>query len=93
MAQFDPKSRYVKYATVYATTDRRGRTVNALTPALVPPQTELGLHRRKQGQRIDHLAAFYLKDPNAFWRLCAANGVMLPEALTERDLITIPTVL
>jgi hypothetical protein len=91
MAQFDAKSRYVKYAITYTTTDRRGRTVTALTPALVPPQARLGIHRRKQGQRLDHLAAFYLQDALGYWRLCAANGVMLPEALSERDLLDIPT--
>jgi hypothetical protein len=93
MAQFDAKSRYVKYAQVYTTIDRRGRMVSALTPALVPPQATLGVHRRKQGQRLDHLAAFYLQDPLGYWRLCAANGVMLPEALSERDMLDIPTVI
>ena len=33
MATFDKKSRYVLNATTYVTTDRRGRTVTALTPA------------------------------------------------------------
>jgi len=30
MAVFDDKSRYVRFATVYAATDRRGRQVQAL---------------------------------------------------------------
>lgn len=91
MAVFDPKSRYVKYASTYATTDRRGRTVVALTPASAPPQGTLGVHRRKQGQRLDHLAAFYLQDPAGFWRIAELNQVMLPEALSEAPTIDIPT--
>ncbi len=50
MAIFDDKSRYVKNATVYAATDRRGRSVPALTVAEPPDQTLLGEHRRKEGQ-------------------------------------------
>ena len=93
MAIFDPKSRYVKNATVYQTTDRRGRTVSAVTPASAPVQVTLGVFRRKQGQRLDHLAAFYLQDAYGYWRIAELNNVMLPEALSEADLIDIPTVL
>lgn len=93
MAVFDTKSRYVKYARVYHTVDRRGRVVAAVTPAALPTQTRLGSHRRKQGQRLDHLAAFYLQDPFGFWRIAALNRVLLPDALTEAELIEIPTVL
>lgn len=93
MAVFDPKSRYVKNAETYQTVDRRGRTVVAVTPADAPTQTKLGIHRRKQGQRLDHLAAFYVKDANGFWRIAELNGVRLPEALSEADFIDIPTVL
>jgi hypothetical protein len=93
MAVFDTKSRYVKNAETYQTVDRRGRTVVAVTPAEKPVQNTLGVHRRKQGQRLDHLAAFYIKDANGFWRLCELNDVMLPEALSEADFIDIPTVI
>ena len=93
MAIFDPKSRYVKHARTYRTTDRRGRTVIALTPAAQPQQNKLGVHRRKQGQRLEHLAAFYLQDAYGFWRIAELNNVMLPDALAEADLIDIPTVL
>jgi hypothetical protein len=92
MSVFDRKSRYVTLAVIYRTVDRRGRTVQALTPADRPVQATLGEHRRKDGQRLDHLAAFYLQDPNGFWRLAELNDVMLPDALAEADLIAIPTV-
>jgi hypothetical protein len=93
MAVFDSKSRYVKNARTYQTLDRRGRTVVAVSPASAPLQMTLGMHRRKQGQRMDHLAAFYIKDANGFWRIAELNGVMLPEALSEASFINIPTVL
>lgn len=93
MAIFDAKSRYVKNASIYEATDRRGRTVPALTVADKPAQTLLGEHLRKEGQRLDHLANFYLQDPNGFWRVCELNDAMLPDALAEVDILKIPTVL
>jgi hypothetical protein len=93
MAVFDPKSRYVKHATTYEAIDRRGRTVAALTVAVKPVLTLLGEHLRKEGQRLDHLANFYLQDPNGFWRVAERNEAMLPDALAEADIVKIPTVL
>jgi hypothetical protein len=93
MAIFDGKSRYVKHASLYETTDRRGRRVAALTVADIPRQTLLGEHLRKEGQRLDHLANFYLQDPNGFWRIAEVNDAMLPDALAEVDTLKIPTVL
>jgi hypothetical protein len=92
MAVFDRKSRYVKNASTYEAIDRRRRRVVALTVAEKPAQTLLGEHLRKEGQRLDHLANFYIEDPNGFWRLCELNDVMLPDALAEVDVIKIPTV-
>ena len=92
MAIFDPKSRYAKYSSAYHAVDRRGRTVLALGPALVPSIPTLGIHRRKQGQRLDHLAAFYLQDANGFWRIASHNNVLLPEALSEVERLDIPVI-
>jgi hypothetical protein len=91
MAVFDDKSRYARFATVNQAVDRRGRTVQALTPALVPPQTRLGDHLRKDGQRLDHLARFYLDDANGFWRIAEMNGALLPDALAFARILAIPT--
>jgi hypothetical protein len=82
MAVFDDKSRYVRFASVYAAADRRGRQVQALT---------LGEHLRRDGQRLDHLANFYLGDPSGFWRIAEMNGALLPDALALVRSITIPT--
>lgn len=93
MAIFGEKSRYVKDASIYEATDRRGRKVPALTVANEPVQTLLGEHLRKEGQRLDHLASFYLQDSNGFWRIGELNDAMLPDALAEVDIVKIPTVL
>lgn len=92
MAVFDAKSRYAKNASLYEVSDRRGRTVVALTVADKPVQTLLGEHLKREGQRLDHLANFYLKDPNGFWRIAELNEAMLPDALAEVDILKIPTV-
>jgi hypothetical protein len=91
MAVFDKQSRYVKNASTYETTDRRGRQVKALTVAEKPQQSLLGEHLLKEGQRLDHLANFYLEDANGFWRLCELEDAMLPDALAEAEIIKIPT--
>jgi hypothetical protein len=90
MATFDKKSRYVSNAATYVATDRRGRTVAALTPADRPAQVHLGDHRRRNGQRLDHLANFYLQDPFGFWRIAEHNDAVLPDALADVDIVRIP---
>lgn len=90
MAVFDRMSRYANVPT-YEATDRRGRRVVALTVADKPQQTLLGEHLLKEGQRLDHLANFYLEDPNGFWRIAEINGATLPDELAEVDVIKIPT--
>ena len=57
----------------------------------LPQQGPLqGYHRRLQGQRLDLIANFYTRDATAFWRLCDANGSVVPDALASHDLIAIP---
>lgn len=91
MSVFDAKSRYVRYASLTTATDRRGREVACVTPAEVPPQTELGRHRLRQGQRLDHLANHYLGDPAGFWGIAEANDAMTAEAALDQPLVVIPT--
>ncbi len=86
MANYDfpPTSRY--YAIAVATLTREdGSVVPYLTRRLLPPVegfTILREHRVVEGERPDHVAARELGDPEAFWRLCDANGVMHPDELT-----------
>jgi hypothetical protein len=91
MAVSDKKSRYVKNALTYEATDQRRRKVLALTVADKPVQTLLGEHLLKEGQRLDHLANFYIEDANGFWRISELNEAMLPDQLAEVDVVKIPT--
>lgn len=90
MSVFDKSSRYVKYASVYLATDRNGRLVQALTPAEIPPARELGEHLRRDGQRLDHLAAHYLNNPTGFWRIANINDAMSADVLSDARVIRIP---
>ncbi len=53
-----------------------------------PPSA--GVHLRRDGERLDHLAALYLRNPAAFWRICDANNSVVPEALTDARAVDIP---
>ena len=50
----------------------------------------LGYHQRQTDQRLDHIAAFYLKDAAAFWLLCDENRSRSPHALHSHALVGIP---
>jgi hypothetical protein len=86
---FDPKSRYLK-AETYVVADKRGRDVTVVAPPPPPEQVLLGIHLRKEGERLDLLAAKYTNDPAGFWRIAEQNDVMLPDALNEAREIEIP---
>lgn len=86
---FDNKSRY-KDQPVYQITDGRGRQVTVVMPPPPPEQTVRGYHVRRQGQRLDHLAYQYLRDPAGFWRICEMNAAILPEQLSDADEVAIP---
>ena len=86
---FDPNSRYAGVAG-YTAMDRRGRMVTVVPAPDKPEQALLGLHRRIEGQRLDHLAFHYLSDPAGYWRICELSDVMLPDALAEARDIPIP---
>jgi hypothetical protein len=83
---FLPTSRYYSVGTaVYTRAD--GEDVVYLRRRFVP-QPEgfhvLQEHVVTEGERHDTLAGQILGDPEQFWRLCDANGVLRPEELTER---------
>ena len=63
-----------------------GTVVRYLKRRFLPqPDRFVLLHeyRVSEGERPDHVAARELGDPEAFWRLCDANGVMHPDELTD----------
>jgi hypothetical protein len=86
---FFPNSRYAG-APTYPMTLPSGATASVVTLPLPRGGTILGFHRRLEGQRLDHLANYYLKDPTAFWQLCDVNASIAPDALAARDLVGIP---
>jgi len=91
MAVFDRLSRYVKPPLApYAAVDVRGREVLALPPPEPPQEVSVGLHVRKDGDVVDQLADAYLADPHAYWRIAEVNGAVLPDALAEVDVLSIP---
>lgn len=83
------KGRYGDLDT-YHVVDRRGRSTAVLPPAPRRAEPVLGYHRRVESERLDQIAARYLKDPAGFWRIADANDAMLPDALTEVLEIAIP---
>ncbi len=82
-------SRYEKAGT-YQTAGPRGATVTVTNLPLPHSGPLAGTHRLGAGQRLDHVAARYLGDATAFWRLCDANNAMVPDMLAARQLVGIP---
>jgi hypothetical protein len=82
-------SRYEKTGT-YIVTTREGRQVTVAKLPLPGAPRLLGFHRRKEGERLDHMAARYLSDPTGFWKMCDANNSPVPDALSARPLIGVP---
>jgi hypothetical protein len=71
-------------ATTLETAD--GKAIAYLRRRFAPQPERLALLREHivtEGERLDHLAAQYLGDPEQFWRICDANGAMRPDELTE----------
>ena len=82
---FSSKSRYAKAETYLV----NGTTVAVRLP-IRPRPTERTQHERLEGQRLDLIAAQYLGDATAFYRLCDASDTIAPDALAARPRIPIP---
>jgi hypothetical protein len=82
---FPPTSRYYHVGTaVHTRAD--GEEVVHLRRRFVPKPEGFHVlqeHMVREGERHDTLAAQVLGDPEQFWRLSDANGVVRPEELTE----------
>ena len=93
---FPPTSRYFGIDTTTMITED-GRAIVYLKRRFVPPPERFSLlfeHVVSEHERPDSIAAKYMDNPEAFWRVADANGVMRPEELTEtigrRLRITLP---
>jgi hypothetical protein len=87
---FASNSRYYSLPT-YTVTTPGGAQVVVVQSALPNPLQLAGYHRRVAGDRLDLLAARYLKDPTLFWQLCDSNNAPAPDALAAADLVGIPS--
>ncbi|GAA2809392.1 LysM domain-containing protein [Kitasatospora sp. CM 4170] len=92
---FPPTSRYSGLPLL--TVELDGRQVRCVSRRFVPPPERFALlreHPVADGERPDTLAAAELGDPERFWLLCDANGVLDPAELTadvgRRLRITLP---
>ena len=82
---FPINSRYYGIATVTLET-QDGKQIVFLRRRFVPAPERFDLlteHTVSEGERLDNITALYLGDPEQFWRVCDANGVIRPEELTE----------
>lgn len=84
-AKFPNTSRYSGIDTAQLTTTD-GHALVYLRRRFVPGPEQFALlqeHTVTEGERLDRIVAQYLGDPEQFWRLCDANGVLRPEDLTD----------
>jgi hypothetical protein len=86
---FSANSRYAK-AAIYTARAGRGTTVTAVRLPVRPHPGVRRVHRRDDTQRLDLVAAHYLGDASASWRLCDASGTLAPDALAARALVAVP---
>jgi hypothetical protein len=93
---FPATSRYAGLDTA-THTGADGTASVYVTRRILPHGDELPVvqeHVVTDGERLDHLAARYLGDPEQYWRICDGNNAMQPEALVSepgrRVKITLP---
>jgi hypothetical protein len=85
LAPFPPSSRYAAVETAAHTTST-GETVMHLRRRFIAPTDRfqtLEEHAVVEGERPDTLATRFLGDPEQWWRVADANGVLRPEELTD----------
>jgi hypothetical protein len=81
---FGPTSRYFEVETATLTLPD-GREVRYLRRRFLPPAGTGAIfaeHTVTEGERLDHIAARFLGDPELFWQLCDINNAMYPDELT-----------
>lgn len=71
------KSRYARTGT-FAAVDAAGETTEALELRAAPAVSAVFAHTPVQGERLDHLAQRYYRDPRKFWKLCDAADELDP---------------
>lgn len=85
---FGKSSRYRKVTDTIAS-DANGRSLIAKTARPLPETTGVFQHTIEEGDRLDHLAYKYYKNPAKWWRICDANPeFMSPEGLIGKEPLT-----
>ena len=72
-----------RYANVgeHEITGSKGLVVRYKKVRLIPRTEAQMAHTVSQGERLDHIAHRYYRDPERFWRVCDANCAMWPDDL------------
>jgi hypothetical protein len=81
---FEPNSRYYNLETASLTTPE-GEEITYIRRRFLPRGEDLPLLVEvtvTEGDRLDHITARTLGDPEAFWRVADANNTMNPDDLT-----------
>jgi len=86
---FFPGSRYLS-TPQYSVTLPDGAVARVVKIPRPGAPAVLGFYRRQKGDRLDQISARFLADATGFWRVCDANGAMVPDALAARDLVGVP---
>jgi hypothetical protein len=61
--------------------DATGRPIQYKRIRFIPETAESFPHVVTDGERLDHIAYRYFRDPERFWRICDANRTMWPDDL------------
>ncbi len=85
-------SRYAKVETLKIT-DSEGRTIQYKATRFIPETKARLAHKVQRGERMDHIAHRYFRDPERFWRICDANKTLWPDELVSEpgQIILIPS--
>jgi hypothetical protein len=75
-------SRYAKVETLEFT-DRDGRIIKYKAVRLIPVTVPRQAHKVQRGERLDHVADRYFRDPERFWRIADANTILWPDDLVS----------
>jgi len=75
-------SRYAKIETLEIT-DPEGRVVRYKATRFIAEAEPLQAHIVRRGERPDHIAHRYFRDPERFWRIADANQVMWSDDLVK----------
>ncbi len=64
--------------------DSTGREIRYKTVRFIPETRPRMGHIVNQGERLDHIAHRYFRDPERFWRICDANRALWPDDLIRQ---------